>query len=223
MTERAAQKKSPKPSPFKVVEASFVAAGSSTSELPPSDVVEIAFAGRSNVGKSSLLNSLMERRALVRTSKTPGATRTINVFAAKLATGETFSFVDLPGYGYAARAKSERASWGPMLEGYVEKRPSLRALVLLVDIRRGVGDDDRDLADFVASVSEARVKAGGRPLSLILCATKVDKVPRAKRAPEVARMGKALGSVAIGYSAITHDGRDALWRRISGVREAEAG
>lgn len=213
-------------SAYRVADARFVAAGTSVKELPPSDLVEVAFAGKSNVGKSSLLNSLMERRALVRTSKTPGATRTINVFEAKLVSGETFAFTDLPGYGYAARAKSERASWGPMLEGYIETRASLRALVLLVDIRRGVGDDDRELADYVESVSERRVKAGNPPIALVLCATKVDKLSRAKRAPEVARLGRALsrgGHVAIGYSAVEHEGRDALWRRLMALRAAEQG
>ena len=127
MNERA-DKAKPKPSPHRVVDARFVAAGSTTSDLPPGQHFEVAFAGRSNVGKSSLMNSLMERRSLVRTSKTPGATRTVNVFEARLASGDTIALADLPGYGYAQRAKSERKAWGTMLEGYLKDRAELRAL-----------------------------------------------------------------------------------------------
>ena len=139
---------------FKMADAKFIAAGHSIKELPSSAYPEFGFAGKSNVGKSSLLNSLMMRRNLVRTSKTPGATRTINLFEATIAArveGEvsepprTFSFADLPGYGYAQRAKSERASWGPMLESYLKNRPELRGLVVLVDMRLGASEDDAAL------------------------------------------------------------------------------
>jgi GTP-binding protein len=195
-------------SPYRVAEARFVAAGQKVGDLPPTALPEIAFAGKSNVGKSSLLNSLMMRRALVRTSKTPGATRTINLFEARLATGESLSLADVPGYGYANRAKSERSSWGPMLEGYLKARAELRVLVVLIDVRRGVTDDDRELAAFAEGLD--------RPLALLACATKIDKLPLAKRAPEVARLRRALGArvPVIGFSAVTHDGRDRLWGEI---------
>lgn len=202
-------KKKSAPPANRVAEARFVAAGHKISDLPEGTVAEVAFAGRSNVGKSSLLNSIMERRSLVRTSKTPGATRTLNIFEARLVTGETVSLADLPGYGYANRAKSERASWGPMLEGYLRDRAQLRALVILVDVRRGANDDDRALAEFAMSLE--------RPLPLIVCATKIDKISRGKQGGEVRKVARGLGlgdSLAIGYSAITHVGRDRLWRAI---------
>ncbi len=202
-------------SKYRVSNARFVAGGQKTADLPSTARVEVAFAGKSNVGKSSLLNSLMMRRALVRTSKTPGATRTINMFEATLATGETLSLVDLPGYGYANRAKSERASWGPMLEGYLNDRPELRVLVVLIDIRRGPSDEDRELAEFAGELA--------RPLTVIVCATKIDKLSLAKRAPEVARLRRALGVHAIGYSAMTHDGRDLLWRELLAIAASGEG
>jgi len=218
VTDEAATKKTE--AALKVADARFLAAGQRLSDLPPTGAVEIAFAGRSNVGKSSLLNSLMMRRSLVRTSKTPGATRTINLFEAKLATGERFVFADLPGYGYAQRSRAERASWGPMLEGFLEKRSELAAIVILVDLRRGLEDDDIALAEFCSELN--------RPLEVILCATKVDKIPLSKRKPALLRLGKSLSSAhaaagkILGYSAITHDGREALWRRLRACATPEA-
>ena len=213
MNERA-DKAKPKPSPHRVVDARFVAAGSTTSDLPPGQHFEVAFAGRSNVGKSSLMNSLMERRSLVRTSKTPGATRTVNVFEARLASGDTIALADLPGYGYAQRAKSERKAWGTMLEGYLKDRAELRALVVLVDVRRGANEDDRSLIEFAKTLP--------RPLPVVVCATKLDKLPRSRRVPEVSRLSRDLGVAAVGYSAVTHDGRDALWSRLLALRAATA-
>lgn len=206
MSERADKK----PSPHRVVDARFVAAGQKTSDLLPSAHFEVAFAGRSNVGKSSLLNSLMERRTLVRTSKTPGATRTVNVFEARLVSGTTLSLADLPGYGYANRSKSERKAWGTMLEGYLKDRVELRALVVLIDVRRGANEDDRSLIAFAQTLRRA--------LPVVVCATKIDKVPRSRRVPEVAALGRALGVTVVGYSAVTHDGRDALWSRLLALR-----
>ena len=193
---------------FRIADAKFVAAGSKLADLPPTGKVEIAFAGRSNVGKSSLLNSLLQRRSLVRTSKTPGATRTINLFEARLASGEAVVFADLPGYGYAQRSRTERASWGPMLEGYLDSRPELVALVILVDARRGLEDDDVALAQFAVGLD--------RPLELVVCVTKLDKLPLSKRKPALVRFGKTLADAGVragrpvGYSAISHEGRDEL-------------
>jgi GTP-binding protein len=159
-----------KTDPFKIADARFVAAGSKLADLPPTGGIEIGFAGRSNVGKSSLLNSLVQRRALVRTSKTPGATRPNNLFeltlAGRAAGAPKLVFADLPGYGYAQRSRAERASWGPMLEGYLESRPELVALVILVDARRGLEEDDVALAQFASSLE--------RPLRIVVCVTKLD-------------------------------------------------
>lgn len=206
----------------RVADAKFVYAGTKLADLPEPEAdgpPEIAFAGRSNVGKSSLLNSLMQRRSLVRTSKTPGATRAINVFETKLVGGLAFLFADLPGYGFANRSRAERASWGPMLEGYLERRQNLVALVLLVDVRRGLEDDDIELSEFVHQMD--------RPLEVIVCGTKIDKLPVSKRKPTVAGFAKMLKSrgvptnAPIGYSAVTHEGRARLWERLVAVtREA---
>src|SRR5262245_39971659 len=125
------------PSPT-IVSAEFLAAAGDQQQLPPPTSVEIAFAGRSNVGKSSLMNRLLARKGLVRTSSTPGCTRTINFFGVGTSTGNAMTFVDLPGYGYARRAKTERAAWGDLVERYLLERVSLTAVVVVLDIRRPI-------------------------------------------------------------------------------------
>ena len=124
---------------IQILDASFVASSTDLRTLPAPMFAEIAFAGRSNVGKSSLINSLVQRKNLVRTSGTPGCTRGINVFRVVLQAQSRaeIDFVDLPGYGYARRSKTERATWGPMIEAFLEQRPGLAAVVILVDVRRG--------------------------------------------------------------------------------------
>src|SRR5882672_5114902 len=135
----------------RIVEARFVASVPQARLLPPPTGVEVAFAGRSNVGKSTLLNALLERKGLARTSSTPGCTRELVVFEAKATDGALLTFVDLPGYGYAKRSKAERFAWGGLVEDYLLARPTLVAVVVLVDIRRGVEPDDRDLLELIAS------------------------------------------------------------------------
>ena len=128
---------------------------------PESALPEIAFAGRSNVGKSSLLNALLRRRGVARVSRTPGRTREINFFRIN----DAFVLVDLPGYGYARVAKERRAEWRPLIEGYLRTSPNLRGLVLLLDSRREPSDDDRAMLDFLAE----------RETPVLVAITKMDK------------------------------------------------
>jgi GTP-binding protein len=203
----------------RVSEARFEAAAGHVGGLPPPSCEEVAFVGRSNVGKSSLMNALLERKKLVRTSSTPGCTRQINLFAVRLAGGRELRLVDLPGYGYAKLSKAERASWGERLEGYVRGRSSLSCVVLLVDGRRGFEPDDAQMAEFVLAERPA-----GRPPRLVIVSTKMDKLPKASWRPalqSVAKSAAGAGACAdagegspVAFSAITGEGREALWAKI---------
>ncbi len=195
----------------RVVDAKFVAGAVDAASLPPPTLVEVAFAGRSNVGKSSLLNAMMQRRGLARTSNTPGCTRQLNVFEVRCSDGLVLRFVDLPGYGWARRSKTERTQWQSMIEGYLQGRAGLRAVVLLVDVRRGVEDEERQLVDFL---QEPRKVSDPRPLEVLLVATKIDKVGAAGRKLALEELRRRAGVRAIGFSAMTGEGRDELWERV---------
>lgn len=201
----------PLPEGLRIVEARFVAAlGIDGGTLPAPTFTEVAFAGRSNVGKSSLINTLVDRRGLVRTSSTPGCTRQVNVFETRAKDGTILHLVDLPGYGYASRSKQERKAWGDLIEGYLATRPSLAALCVLVDARRGLEDDDRELIDFVR-----RGRAGGlRPVEPIVVATKADKLPRSSAKNELSKLAAASGVKVTPFSSVSGDGRTDLWLRI---------
>jgi len=202
--------------PVRIASAEFEAGATRLESLPTPSIPEIAFAGRSNVGKSSLMNALVQRNGLVRTSSTPGCTRALNLFAIGLDDGSSYRMVDLPGYGYAKLSKTEKARWGAMIENYLRGRATLRAVVLLVDIRRGFEEDDGQLAEFVTT---CRTGAGETPLECILVATQLDKLPLNKRKPALAAFRRDTGLQPIGFSAVTGEGRDALWAHI---REATA-
>lgn len=193
-----------------VLDAQFIAGATALGQLPAPTFAEVAFAGRSNVGKSSLINNLVQRKKLVRTSSAPGCTRAINIFRVRLRTdgGEAhLDLVDLPGYGYAQRSKAERKSWGPLIEGFLSERPGLRGAVVILDIRRGVQDDDLQLLEFLQSVG----------VTPIVVATKTDKLPASKRKLAVSKLRKQLGCPVVPYSSATGDGRDALWKRLLAV------
>jgi GTP-binding protein len=204
-----------KTSPFDVIEAEFVGAltiGSDPTTLPLASV-EVAFAGRSNVGKSSLINSLVQRKGLVRTSNTPGCTRQINFFDVRARDDARLVMVDLPGYGFAKRSKTERGQWADLIEHYLAKRPTLRVLVLLADARRGLEEEERDLLAFVAAKRQT-------PLSILVVATKFDKVPKSKQVSTLAKFRSDAGVRAIGFSAVDKSGWEELWgalRRALGI------
>jgi GTP-binding protein len=189
-------------------DARYVATATAVDGLPPPAFAEIAFAGRSNVGKSSLINCLVERRKLVRTSSTPGATRGISIFRVDLAgqgdARATIDLVDLPGYGFAKRSKSERKSWGPMIEGFLERRVGLRGVVLIVDARRGVDDEDEQLLEYLAHIR--------RPA--IIVATKIDKLTKAERVPALAAIARKTHITPIGASSETREGREAILAQV---------
>lgn len=187
-----------------VTTAEFVASSTDLNRMPPPAYAEIAFAGRSNVGKSSLINSLLARKKLVRTSSKPGATRGINFFRVTLRGGAMLDLVDLPGYGYARRSKAERRSWGPLIEGFLETRAGLRAVVLILDARRGVEDDDRELIEYLDSLE----------IPVFLVATKIDKLPVHQRKLAVEAIKKDIGRRVFPYSAETAEGREALSRSL---------
>jgi GTP-binding protein len=196
-----------------IADAEFVAGVTAPDQIPPPALSEVAFAGRSNVGKSSLLNALLGRKNLVRTGGTPGTTRQLNLFRARAVDGLEVVFVDLPGYGYAKRAKSEKTKWGALIETYLQTRVTLRAVVLIVDVRRGAESEERDLIDFVRA-TEGRVS---RPVpELIVVATKLDKLSQAQQKPAVLRAAQGLGCKILGFSAETGHGREELWAALRG-------
>ncbi len=170
---------------------------------PESNLPEIAFAGRSNVGKSSLLNSLVRRKSFARVSKTPGRTREINFFRIN----NQFLFVDLPGYGYARISKERKARWRPLIGSYLGRTTQLRGLVLLLDIRRDPSEDDRSMLDFLAQVE----------IPTIVALTKSDKVTRSAVPARVDEISRALSletGQIIPFSVVTGAGRTELLEAI---------
>ena len=172
-----------------------------TSVLPRNDKPEIAFAGKSNVGKSSLINALMNRKSYARTSAQPGKTQTINFYNIN----DALYYVDLPGYGYAKVSKTEKERWGRMIENYLKKSEQLKCVFLLVDIRHEPSANDRQMYDWV-------VHNGYEP---VIIATKLDKIKRSQKDKQIKliRTGLGLGKevTVIPFSAETKQGREEIW------------
>lgn len=178
-----------------------------TSKLPDNTLPEIAFAGKSNVGKSSLINALMNRKSLARTSAQPGKTQTINFYNIN----KELYFVDLPGYGYAKASKDAVAKWGKMIENYLYKSKQLRRVFLLIDIRHEPGANDKQMYDWV-------VRSGYEP---IIIATKLDKIKRSQVDKQLAMIKTSLkmpqNAILVPFSAQTKQGRDTIYEIIDQI------
>ena len=184
-----------------------------TSVLPKNERPEVAFAGKSNVGKSSLINALMNRKALARTSAQPGKTQTINFYNVN----EELYLVDLPGYGYAKVSQQEKEQWGKLIERYLHGSASLRRVFLLVDIRHEPSANDRMMYDWI-------VHNGFEP---VIIATKLDKIKRSQKDKQVKLIKEGLkvlpGTRIVPFSAQTKQGREEIWVLISEAATAEKG
>lgn len=188
--------------------AKFVCSAVTPDQYPPDDLPEVAFAGRSNVGKSSLINKILNRKKLVRTSKTPGRTQLLNFFEIN----ELWRFVDLPGYGYAKVPVEVQKRWRPMVENYLTTRVNLRGMVWLLDIRREVSKEDLALWDWLQA----------QQVTVIIVITKADKLSKNKRNKQAASIAKSLGrnvQELIQFSAVSGEGKDEIWQELSRLLE----
>ncbi|MGO9137910.1 MAG: ribosome biogenesis GTP-binding protein YihA/YsxC [Syntrophales bacterium] len=188
---------------MKIVSAEFVKSATQPSQYPEGILPEIAFAGRSNVGKSSLINTITRKKNLARTSSTPGCTRLINFFTAN----NQISLVDLPGYGYAKAPIASKKEWGPMIETYLMQRESLESVIVILDVRRDPSEQDLTLIDWL------------RHYQIIptIVLTKIDKVSRSQAKVRQRKIKELLGLNAdpILFSARTGEGKDAIWGAIN--------
>ena len=189
---------------MKIVSAEFVTSAASPAQYPRQRLPEVAFAGRSNVGKSSLINTLVHRKNLVKTSATPGKTRTLNFFVVN----GRFSFVDFPGYGYAKVPREMQASWRPMVEAYMKQRDVLRAVVHIVDFRHPPSELDWQLRAWLLH----------QRVAVLTVATKTDKVKRNQRAAHERDIRRSLAlpddEPLTLFSSLNHEGRLRLWQRL---------
>ncbi len=183
-----------------------------TSTLPENTLPEVAFAGKSNVGKSSCINTLMERKSLARTSAQPGKTQTINFYNIN----EELYLVDLPGYGYAKVSEAERAKWGEMIERYLGTSEKLRAVFLLVDIRHEPSLNDKQMYEWIDYMG----------YQTIVIATKMDKIKRSQLNKHINMIKKGLGAdddtIIIPFSSLTKQGKEDVWDLMDQVIENEA-
>ncbi|MDH5192918.1 MAG: ribosome biogenesis GTP-binding protein YihA/YsxC [Nitrospira sp.] len=191
---------------MKILAAEFIKSCVAPEQFPPGDLQEVAFVGRSNVGKSSLINSLLNRRDLAKVSRTPGKTQAVNIFLISTSDPHLsrFHLVDLPGYGFANVPKTVRIQWGPLMESYLRDRAALLRIVLLVD-SRVVTEQDRQTMAWLRSI-------GHDPLVAV---TKIDKLKSQERVRAIRQVHQSLEVVeddaVIPYSSVTGEGRDRLW------------
>ncbi|MFS8650877.1 MAG: ribosome biogenesis GTP-binding protein YihA/YsxC [Caldibacillus sp.] len=189
---------------MKIKTAEFIISAVSPKQYPAGDLPEIALAGRSNVGKSSFINRMVNRKSLARTSQKPGKTQTLNYYLIN----DAFYFVDVPGYGFAQVSKSERASWGKMIETYLLERKQLKCVIQIVDIRHEPTADDRMMMDFLKYYQ----------LPTIVIATKADKISRGKWNKHLKQIRDGLqlekGTPLIPFSAKTGEGKEEAWQVI---------
>jgi GTP-binding protein len=185
-----------------------------TSTLPENDKPEIAFAGKSNVGKSSLINALMNRKSLARTSSQPGKTQTINFYNIN----DRLYFVDLPGYGYAKVSQTVKEKWGKMIERYLKKSRQLKIIFLLLDIRHEPSENDRNMYEWI-------LYQGFTP---IIIATKLDKINRSQKDKQLKILREGLqmvpGTKIIPFSSQTKQGREEIWdyiEEVCGLKEED--
>lgn len=206
--------------PIQVVSSEFVKTATRHAEWPRGATAELAFVGRSNVGKSSMLNALTRKKGLARVSGTPGRTRALQFFdvayrPSPAARPRHVRFCDLPGYGYAKVSREERDRWAAMIEDYLRGRDVLRAVVLIVDARHPPAESDVDAAAFLRDTGRR----------VLVAATKMDKLPRTRRGTALRAVEAALGLAkgeAVPFSAVEGTGTDALWARIASAASEEA-
>lgn len=189
---------------MKVHSADIIISAVSKKQYPKSSLPEIALAGRSNVGKSSFINTLIDRKNLVRTSSKPGKTQTINFYLIE----NLFHFVDLPGYGYAKVSKKERAKWGTMIDEYFANRKQLQAVVSLIDMRHDPTEGDIQMYDFLKYYE----------FPVILVATKADKLAKSKKNKQIERIKDVLdfdeNDHFVVFSTVTKEGKEEAWQAI---------
>lgn len=189
---------------MKITSAEFIKSATDQAHFPADKLPEIAFAGKSNVGKSSLINSLVNRRGLAQTSSTPGRTRLINFFVVN----GSLSFVDLPGYGYARVPEAMKKQWGPMIERYLLNRRSLRLVIVILDVRRDLSRGDLTLFEWLRFHN----------IPFIPVLTKIDKVSKNELAAKQRHIRKVLemgeGSRVLAFSALKGEGKDRIWGEI---------
>jgi len=195
----------------KVLSAAFVKSATKPSEYPPGNLPEVAIAGKSNVGKSSLINTLVNRKNLAKTSSEPGRTQTLNFFRVN----EKLSLVDLPGYGFAKAPLEARRAWKPMVETYLQTREAIRLVILILDSRRGLSPDDSTLLDWLEY----------HEIPALIVLTKADKLSQFERARQkkgLAAVPLLEGRPLLFFSALTGEGKDEVWSLIQKSTSGDA-